>query len=247
MNKPAAKEPSMDEILSSIRQIIADDDAAGAPRRPAIQAAPPPMQAAPARPMQPERDFSDMLDDSEPLTLSPAQMLDRNPPRDIAGPSFESLLSDAEAQEVPAARGSQLVDPEDIAFSVEEAEEDELPAFEPPAMRLVETPAPTPVPQSVPTPDVPRQHATVGESAPLPDPTLSQNMADQLLEPATKAAVRNSITRLHGLGIGNPGATIESMMRDMLRPMLKEWLDENLPSVVERMVEKEISRVSRGE
>ena len=27
MNKPVAKEPSMDEILSSIRQIIADDDA----------------------------------------------------------------------------------------------------------------------------------------------------------------------------------------------------------------------------
>ena len=29
MNKPAAKEPSMDEILSSIRQIIADDDVDG--------------------------------------------------------------------------------------------------------------------------------------------------------------------------------------------------------------------------
>ena len=34
MNKPAPKEPSMDEILSSIRQIIADDDAA-APKKPA--------------------------------------------------------------------------------------------------------------------------------------------------------------------------------------------------------------------
>jgi cell pole-organizing protein PopZ len=37
MNKPAPKEPSMDEILSSIRQIIADDDAAAAPRRPAAR------------------------------------------------------------------------------------------------------------------------------------------------------------------------------------------------------------------
>jgi uncharacterized protein len=34
MNKPAPKEPSMDEILSSIRQIIADDDAAITPRKP---------------------------------------------------------------------------------------------------------------------------------------------------------------------------------------------------------------------
>jgi cell pole-organizing protein PopZ len=32
----------------------------------------------------------------------------------------------------------------------------------------------------------------------------------------------------------------------MLRPMLKDWLDENLPALVERMVEKEISRISRG-
>jgi cell pole-organizing protein PopZ len=28
--------------------------------------------------------------------------------------------------------------------------------------------------------------------------------------------------------------------------MLKEWLDEHLPAVVERMVEKEIARISRG-
>jgi len=28
--------------------------------------------------------------------------------------------------------------------------------------------------------------------------------------------------------------------------MLKSWLDENLPSVVERMVQAEIERVTRG-
>ncbi len=87
----------------------------------------------------------------------------------------------------------------------------------------------------------------MAQAAPLPDPTLTRDMTEQLLEPATEAAVRSSITKLNGLGLGNSGATIESLMRDMLRPMLKEWLDENLPSVVERMVEKEIARVSRGE
>ena len=45
--------------------------------------------------------------------------------------------------------------------------------------------------------------------------------------------------------VGN-GTTVEGIMREMLRPLLKEWLDENLPSVVERMVEKEIARISRG-
>ena len=59
MNKPAPKEPSMDEILSSIRQIIADDDAAVAPKKPAglgtsplVSPAPPIRPALAPRPAQ---------------------------------------------------------------------------------------------------------------------------------------------------------------------------------------------------
>lgn len=246
MNKPAQKEPSMDEILSSIRQIIADDDAAGVPRRPAIQAAPPPMQATPVRPLSEvsDRDLNDMLDDIEPLALSPAQIVD-NDDDVVAGFSFDSILADTatEEEEEPAMAASpQLVDPDDLEFVVEEPEDD-LPSFDPPPMRAA---APEPVVAPAPRPAM-RPQPTVAQAAPLPDPTLTRDMADQLLEPATQAAVRGSITKLNGLGLGNSGATIESLMRDMLRPMLKEWLDENLPSVVERMVEKEIARVSRGD
>lgn len=241
MNKPAPKEPSMDEILSSIRQIIADDDAAGVPRRPAIQAAPPPMQATPARPMAEslDRDLSDMLDDIEPLALSPSQIVDKSDDDDVGGFSFDSILADTAVDDEPVAAAPQLVDPDDITFDMGAAEEEELPAFDPPPKAFV---APAPAPQPAPRPQ-----PSIAQAAPLPDPTLSSDMADQLLEPATQAAVRSSITKLNGLGLGNTGATIESLMRDMLRPMLKEWLDENLPSVVERMVEREISRISRGE
>ena len=238
MNKPAPKEPSMDEILSSIRQIIADDDAAGVPRRPTIQAAPPPMQATPARPIADslDRDLSDMLEDVEPLALSPNQIVDKGDDDDVGGFSFDSILADTEAEEPASSAAPQLVEPDDITFDIAEpVEEEELPAFDPPPMAAAR-PAPEPMPQP-----------SVAQAAPLPDPTLSSDMADQLLGPATQAAVRSSITKLNGLGIGNPGATIESLMRDMLRPMLKEWLDENLPSVVERMVEREITRISRGE
>lgn len=254
MNKPAPKEPSMDEILSSIRQIIADDDAAGVPRRPSIQAAPPPMQATPARPTDSlDRDLSDMLDDIEPLALSAAQIVEGED--DVGGFSFDSILADTAVEEEPAAAAPQLVEPEDIAFDVSEPEEeDDLPAFDPPPMamaRFQPEPEPEAEPAREPAP-APRAQASVApasvaQAAPLPDPTLSSDMAEQLLEPATQAAVRSSITKLNGLGLGNAGATIESLMRDMLRPMLKEWLDENLPAVVERMVEKEIARVSRGE
>jgi cell pole-organizing protein PopZ len=259
MNKPAPKEPSMDEILSSIRQIIADDDAAGVPRRPTIQAAPPPMQATPARPMADslDRDLSDMLEDIEPLALSASQIVDKSDD-DIGGFSFDSILADTATDDEPVAAAPQLVDPDDITFDLAapEEEEEELPAFDPPPMAQVLKPQPTPKPAPAPAPPpvqaeapqpAPRPQPSIAQAAPLPDPTLSSDMADQLLEPATQAAVRSSITKLNGLGLGNTGATIESLMRDMLRPMLKEWLDENLPSVVERMVEKEISRLSRGE
>ena len=33
---------------------------------------------------------------------------------------------------------------------------------------------------------------------------------------------------------------------EMLRPMLREWLDENLPQLVEKLVREEIERIARG-
>jgi cell pole-organizing protein PopZ len=80
----------------------------------------------------------------------------------------------------------------------------------------------------------------------MPDPGLSADIAEQLIEPATRAAIRGNLAKLTSLTSVGPGITIDAMMREMLRPMLKEWLDEHLPAVVERMVEKEIARISRG-
>lgn len=40
--------------------------------------------------------------------------------------------------------------------------------------------------------------------------------------------------------------SIEDMAQDILRPMLQEWLDDNLPRLVERLVREEIERVARG-
>jgi cell pole-organizing protein PopZ len=269
MNKPAPKEPSMDEILSSIRQIIADDDAT-VPRRPSAQAAPPPMQATPARPsLAPapaaNRDLSDMLEDIEPLALSSSQILDDQDDDDpMAGLSFNPIAAVEEEEPIAFAPRAfvppELVEAEDIAFDIAEPEVEPESEF---AALLAPEPEPEPEPvfdiaaQFEPEAEEPaftpppaaafRPQPSVAQAAPMPDPTLSSDMAEQLIEPATQSAVRSSITKLNRMGLGNSGATIESLMRDMLRPMLKEWLDENLPSVVERMVEKEIARVSRGD
>ena len=37
---------------------------------------------------------------------------------------------------------------------------------------------------------------------------------------------------------------LEDMVRDMLRPMLKQWLDDNMPGLVEKIVEREIARIT---
>lgn len=225
MNKPAPKEPSMDEILSSIRQIIADDDAGAVPKKPVMPAPAPARSFVPQpRPVEPE---------PEPLALSSEQILRDTAAEDEAKPglSFSELLGGAG----PApSLDATLIDPDDISFDLEEDEP--APVLAPPpraAVPAYERPAPRPA-------------ASVALAAPMPDPSLSADLAEELLEPTTQSAVKSTFARLSGLSTVTSGVTIEEMMREMLRPMLKEWLDENLPSVVERMVEKEIARVSRG-
>jgi len=251
MNKPATKEPSMDEILSSIRQIIADDDASTTPPPRAIE---PPARAAPP-PTVPRSA-------PEPLALSPSQMIPARPapppmpapepePAPAVAMDFASMLSglnddDDEPMAEMLAGEPELVDPEDIAFEVEPEPEPPPPPQQvapPPVYR-----APEPAPRPVEPPRAPsRPAASVAHAAPMPDPTLSSDMAEQLLAPTTDAAVQSTMSRLSGMAsIGIGGQTVEGIMRDILRPMLKDWLDENLPSLVERMVEKEIARISRG-
>jgi cell pole-organizing protein PopZ len=215
MNKPAPKEPSMDEILSSIRQIIADDDAS-AVRKPAVPPPAPPRSFAPV----PPRPEPVAEPEPEAFALSAEQILRDTAADDESGPgmSFSELIGN-ETQPVG------LVDPDDIAFDT--------------------APEPAPAPRPAPAYERPRA-AAVSHAAPLPDPRLTSDMAEQLLEPSTQSVIGRSFSKLSNMSTVGSNVTIEEMMRDMLRPMLKEWLDENLPSMVERMVEQEIARVSRG-
>jgi cell pole-organizing protein PopZ len=40
------------------------------------------------------------------------------------------------------------------------------------------------------------------------------------------------------------GLTVEDMMMEAIKPMLREWLDANLPQLVERIVEREIRKLT---
>jgi cell pole-organizing protein PopZ len=45
--------------------------------------------------------------------------------------------------------------------------------------------------------------------------------------------------------IGDGGLTLEQLVRSELRGMLQAWLDAHLPGMVERLVQKEIKRITR--
>lgn len=87
-----------------------------------------------------------------------------------------------------------------------------------------------------------------------PQTAQSQNVEDSdLLSETAAAASMASLSKLgRRAAIERPeetreGAlTLEDMARDMMKPMLKEWLDAHLPGIIEKMVEKELRRLSRN-
>lgn len=119
----------------------------------------------------------------------------------------------------------------DTAPEPELAEEDELLlGDEDSATDEATIPAPpSPLPASAPTP---KAAATVEDEA--------------LLSAGAQQATQRALSALSGLLVdpAAPGNTLDGLVREMLRPMLKEWLDANLPDIVERVVAREVARLS---
>lgn len=97
-------------------------------------------------------------------------------------------------------------------------------------------------------------------AAEMPQPSVEGPTDGSLVGPSVVGVASTAFARLNqavqdsvpppaapdpGPAIGNSGKTIEDLVKEMLRPMLKEWLDKNLPPMVERYVEREISRLTR--
>ncbi len=83
---------------------------------------------------------------------------------------------------------------------------------------------------------------------------IEAELSNEVLLDDNKAqSLRHSFSALQTLSepgvapqIVRSGETsLEGLTRDLLRPMLKEWLDTNLPSIVEAMVDREITRITK--
>src|SRR5688500_14056262 len=96
-------------------------------------------------------------------------------------------------------------------------------------------------------PERPSAYASIG-SAPRAAISSQQPYSDDehLLSDQSDSAVSGAFSALAHTILAQNARTLEDLVAEMLQPMLKEWLDDNLPSLVERLVQEEIHRVSRG-
>jgi cell pole-organizing protein PopZ len=245
MTQPAkVQEPSMEEILASIRRIIADDEAkpAAAEKAPASAPAPAPQKAekpaaaarAPAAP--------------EPVTPPPAPPKAAPPPPPPPKP----------ATPAPAATNSQddidaLLNGLDEVTTAEEIRQ--APLSDDDVLELTDEmalPDPSPevafekmeMPDDLEFAEVTAAKAPPRERAFEPPPPAEP--ASSMLSRSTASAVESAFNSLALTVLSNNARTLEDLVKEMLRPMLKSWLDDNLPGLVERIVKAEIERVSRG-
>lgn len=255
MTQPAkVTEPSMEEILASIRRIIADDEA----KPPPADAAKPEKAAAPAAPTKPQA-----INDIPPSKVAPTKPAAEKPAPPPAAKS-------APPPPAPAADASNNQDDIDALLAgldaATPAPEDRAPEPEPEpepdVLELTDDMAmdPTPAPPAPSFHKVePRDDLEFAEPPPprpMPPPPASYAPLDfdapplppqqPILAQSTLSAVESAFNSLAHTVLSSNARTLEDLVKEMLRPMLKSWLDDNLPGLVERIVKAEIERVSRG-
>jgi cell pole-organizing protein PopZ len=264
MTQPAkVTEPSMEEILASIRRIIADDEAKPPP---AEAAKPAPAPAAPAPKPQ-------AMNDIPPSKVAPAKPVAEKPAAEKPAPPPAAKPAPAPPPPAPAAGASNDQDDIDALLAgldaatpapeVRVPEPEPEPEPEPDVLELTDEmmdPVPTPAP---PPPSFrrvePRDDLEFAEAAPPPRPAPpppSYAPVDfdapplppqqPILAQTTVSAVESAFNSLAHTVLSSNARTLEDLVKEMLRPMLKSWLDDNLPGLVERIVKAEIERVSRG-
>jgi uncharacterized protein len=257
MTQPAkVQEPSMEEILASIRRIIADDEAkppiaekpagAAAPAKPekmgaAVPAAKPPVindippsaiaaaQPAAAQPV---------IAKAPPLPIAPAA------PAPVASAAASNSQDDIDAMLAgldEATSEAEIRPPQPDGEVFELTDEMALPDPPPSAFHKIDPEDDLEFTETAAARAVHRQPAFEPppfESAAAPPP--------QILSRSTVSAVESAFNTLANTVLSNNARTLEDLVKEMLRPMLKSWLDDNLPGLVERIVKAEIERVSRG-
>lgn len=234
-----AREPSMDEILASIRKIIENNEAQ-------------PDLAADAGDDEgfgiTTESHSGLMDHpavvdrfhAEEQRAATVQPFQRSEPGQGAQPAMS--LADVAARvraasERHVAANRDSVEP--VAIEPEPVREESPLA----AARMTETnrPAPVEMVEAAVEETVAVEPVHVVAEQVLPGRDIAA-----LISPAVGERVAQSFGALAEAIDAGPRRSFDEIAEDMLRPMLQEWLDDNLPTLVERLVREEIERVARG-
>ena len=224
------QEPSMEEILASIRRIIAEDgdettaaapEAEAAAPEPNVEALPEPEE----EPAEPEEDILELTDevqdDGTVVNLNTGEVVKEE---ETSKEFVENL--EAEGEEIELEMVDAAEEPLDEELVEEEAE-----------------------PEAEPEPEPEAESVAAAE----PEEILVDEAANRLV---SDNPGMTSVTSLSALAAAvdthrravDPSIgprTIEDLVKEVMRPMIKDWLDANLPSLVERMVGREIERLTR--
>jgi cell pole-organizing protein PopZ len=211
----AENDPSMDDILASIRKIISDDEARAQVSGNAAPPAPPANAPAEFRSAGQRTAGNGSREDVLLLT-------------DLIE---EPTLAAVEPAPVPPTPiPLQRIDP------VSASEMPQPPFESAPTSRPAETPPPTP--PSAPAFEQPLVGSSVAGAATSAFDRLNQVVEERKAAPAAAPPAP-------AIPLGAGGKTIEDLVKEMLRPMLKDWIDRSLPPMVEELVEREIARLTR--
>lgn len=264
-----SREPSMEEILASIRRIIESNDPDNGK-----------LGSASLPPVYDGED--DDADDEIHLTIedevyASTEILAANDPGPSSSSPMQSAVVSPVEPERPAARSISLADlaarvrsSSERAAESERHQQGEARRAESPVMtsRMAELRSSAP-PAEMPTASMtPARTETSQKEAPMvsetfvPEAAASEQVAapqevpsaparqdmerTALVSAATGEQVARSFGELAEAIDGSQRRSLDEMAEEMLRPMLREWLDDNLPTLVERLVREEIERVARG-
>ncbi len=258
MAEQATKEPTMEEILASIRRIISED---GEPAESETIAEPSISETSEAMDVaSPDTDaMPDMIDMGIEEDADDDHLLSVD---DLLGhddslseiEEFGDLEAEINSEDPLPVEPATVPPPSDPQSQLDELmsetdELDEILELDELPEEITAEPELPPAPQQVEKPA--RVADTIGEhpvQAPVtetPMPVADLPRATPLTDEVTATAAAGALGKLISTLNVKSDNTIEGLVREMLKPMIKEWLDDNLTSIVERKVEAEVQRISK--
>ncbi|MBS0185625.1 MAG: DUF2497 domain-containing protein [Proteobacteria bacterium] len=106
----------------------------------------------------------------------------------------------------------------------------------------VNAPTYTPISMSGNNPGAPLSPSPQGSSSPILSDSSYESVAHAFKVLSKAVEIKQAQEEHAGLS----GQTVDVLMKEIMRPFIRDWLNQNLPMIVERLVAKEIERLTQS-